>query len=480
MLTKYYTKFIIFLAAICVGFTILADNQLKSQEDYYINLSTPVKFLYYKDVQILPSGTLYVNGLYDNVLGNFLFSVNSKNVYKVAFDEYDQIVNYYRQSRMYTPKYNVKGGIITELYITVENSNVNQLRIYEYEGSVISKQTIYVVSTASDGISILHSKDQEVIYNYNNDYTLITSEIYNNYNQDRNVNRRILKKTYERTTLVRTDIYGTEENLLYYLVYNEKGDYKHYKPSGELVKEYYATEDGEYTIDYYPAILREVNGNNVIDVNKRYGKGVTTKYKKQNDTIIGFTKSLPEKNGFTLHDFVIVRTAETDNIVESIKYIKEGTWEECDTIIQVPYEILPGDISDPKSRARITELDFRWIDKEGNDLSQKIPKTVKDVLFTHQSVLIGAEYVLYANIVEPQGLGNYSTIAEIYNDNNERDWCNLINGYLIYIGKLSENKNLSFNTLVIKSKGYNDYYKEFTIEENEKIINIGQISLKKD
>ncbi|MFW5799340.1 MAG: hypothetical protein ACOCV8_00890 [Spirochaetota bacterium] len=447
------------------AFGLFISTDKLSSQNYYMNNSDITEYEYYKEVKVERNGTIKMEGRYNVVLGEFLYGINSQNVYKVGLDDDGEIVKYYKKSRIYIPRYYVKGGVIRELEVKVPGTNNNQLRIYEYEKGKMIRKDVYIQGVEPDGITRKMVKDQSVYYDYYEG--LLSKEVYRNFNKGRNVSEKYAMYTYNGKTLKKKEIYNSQDILEYYYTYSGNVT-THHKPDGTVVREHIDDNSGYYTIEYYPAILKNMNGRYIIDAEERYDEGVKVGFFRYKGVIARYKRILPHKNGYTLHDYAIAEVESGRHIMlENIHYKRAFTWEEASTIVQKPYLIDPS-----HSKPQVKELPFKWLDDTGYNLMDYIPTGIKRYVEHREQKFIGAEYAIYGEI--EQGAGN-STLVEVYNEEGDKNWCDLYGTYLFFIGKLSDTNGLNYNRIVIRSKGYKDYHKDFEISTNEKrIFDIGR------
>lgn len=449
---------------------VFSTRELSSQ-NYYINNNEIVGYHYYKDVEVANNGALSLKGMYKNTLGEFLYAINSQEVYRVGYDKDGDVVKYYRKSREYSPRYSNKNGIVKEIHVKVPGERNDQIRIFSYEGPHMTQLDIYLVGIDADGISLKHIKDQTVLYHYNNAGQL-TKITYYNYNKGRNVTTTYTIMHYNGKSLEKKEFYNEKDKLVYYFSYKGNKTIQH-KPNNDIVREFVNTPKSEYTIEYYPAIFKMINGKYVNDAEDKYDMGQKIGFDYDNGGIYRFSKILPAKNGYTLHDYIIMKMGEKEIVVENIYYKRAITWKESTTLVQRAYLVIPTD-----GRPQIEELQFKWLDKKGNNLFNLIPITIKNYLRKKEELFIGAEFVLHGIIAEPKG-GGPNTLVEIVNEKGQTAWADIYEGHIFFIGKLSDNNDLNYHKIIIRSKGYKLYQKEFQINKSERVIDLGQFYLQR-
>ncbi len=221
--------------------------------------------------------------------------------------------------------------------------------------------------------------------------------------------------------------------------------------------------------------MKKVGSKFTITATDKYTKGVKIGFKKNKGGIINdFSRIFPQKHGFSIHEYRLEGVSNQKIVIEDVFYVKAISWKEASTKIQNGYIIL-SDVNSP----RFDKLPFKWMDKEGNNLFRRLPENIKGYLYRRSHLFLGAEYAIVGEITEPQG-GGPTTLAEVYNKKGERAWCDLFGSYIFFVAKLSEGKELTYNKLLIKSRGYEDFETTFDINEDEKVVDLGSFVLEKE
>ncbi len=452
-------------------------------QGYYMNVNETITAEYYKDLEITKEGKIEYKNKYENSLGEFLFSIDSGNVYKVDFDKDGELIKYHKRDHIFIPKFSEKGGIVKEIreirsnipqqhLSTIELEN-DRISMFSYKDGKVTLKEVLVRERKEDGVSTQLIKDANINYYYNSNDEL-NKEVYKNYNSKRSVSSIYTKYHYKSDELVKKEVFGGNDDLLYYFVY--KGDKTlHYRPDGEVVKEYINNKDGIFTIEFYPSIMKKIGSKFTITANDKYPKGVKIGFNKDKNGIIsGFSRIFPQKHGFSRHEYHLEGVSNQRLVIEDVFYIKAVSWEEASTKIQNGYIIL-SDVNNP----RFDKLPFKWMDKNDNNLFRKLPENIKGYLYRRSHLFLGAEYAIVGEITEPQG-GGPTTLAEVYNKKGERAWCDLFGSYIFFVAKLSDGKELTYNKLLVKSKGYEDFETTFDMNKDEKVVNLGSFSLEKE
>lgn len=461
-------------------FVFVYNPNRVTPQGYYMNVNETISAEYYKDLEITKNGDIEYSNKYDKSLGEFLFSIDSGNVYKVDFDKDGDLIKYHKRDNTFIPKLSKKGGIVKE--IREIRSNVNQQHIstielendrismFTYKNGKISVKEVLVRQRKEDGVSTQLVKDADVNYYYDEEGNL-TKEVYKNYNPKRSLSSISTKYHYKSGVLVKKEVFGSNEDLLYYFTYEDEKT-KHYRPDGEVVKEYISNKDGEFTLEYYPSMMKKIGSKFTITATDKHNKGVRIGFNKNNEGIItGFSRIFPQKHGFSRHEYRLEGVSNQKVVIEDVFYVKAISWKEASTKIQNGYIIL-SDVNNP----RFDKLPFKWMDKEGNNLFKKLPTNIKGYLYRRSHLFLGAEYAIVGEIIEPEG-GGPTTLVEVYNKEDERAWCDLFGSYVFFVAKLSDGNELSYNKILIKSRGYEDYETTFDINSNEKVLDLGTFAL---
>jgi hypothetical protein len=458
-----------FSMVIIFGFN---QNPLSSQysdydNSYYTNTNNISNYRYYKDVEVDYYGRLIFSGRYDNTLGEFLHAINSQHVYKVGYDSGGELVRYFRGNRIYTPTYySMQNRMVKEISISVQGTDNDKVRVYEYSNGMLKEMQEFFKKVNMDRMEINLIKNQSVTYYYNNMNRIIKEE-YHNFNESRKITSKSVVMNYSGGHLSKKEYFDENGNLEYYYQYGNV--ITQHKPDGELVREIVKDKQGEITTEYYPPIMVNQGQYWEVVASEKYPEGVEIGYLYQNGIIYRFQRLFPKKNGFAKYDYTVMQSTEGQKVVmENVYFTQYKTWRESSTIVQRVYAILYHN-----DKPYTKELSYRWISKDGKNLMAMLPFQLRNRINQKDEDFIGAEYIILAKL---KAAGD-TTLAEVLTEDGQREWCDIIQGYIFFIATLSHGGGLDYNKIRIKSKGYYDMEFEFEVEEGQRLVDLGEIYL---
>ncbi len=473
-LIKRISVIILFFLSITIIFGFspisLISQQNDYYNDYYVNTNEIITTRYYKEVEVDNYGRLIFKGRYDDTLGEFLHAINSQHVYKVGYDSAGDLVRYFRGNRTYTPTFFSKqGAVIKEISIVVQGTNNDKLRIYKYDNGLLVEMEEFFKKINTDRMEINLIKSQAVSYIYNSQNRVVREE-YKNYSDARRLSSKYVVMSYRGSALSKKEYFDENGNLEYYYLYG--GTITQHKPDGELVREISQDRKSEITTEYYPPIMINQGQYWEIVATEKHPDGVQIGYLYENGVIYRFQRLFPKKNGFAKYDYTVLKSNDGQNVVvENIFFTQYKSWKEATTLVQRVYAVLYHN-KDPYAK----ELSYKWLAKDGTDLMNMLPFELRQRINQKDEDFIGAEYVIIAKL---KAAGD-TTLAEILTEDNRREWCDIIYGYVFFVATLSDGGDLNYNKLLIKSKGYQDFEYEFEIDENQRVINLGELYLSKE
>lgn len=458
-----------------LGFIVI-NNSTNLNAQYPNNKSNIESTQYFKDFSVDTYGRIELKGRFNATLGDFLFSIGHSDIYKVGYDSRGDIVKMWNRNREYDIVFfNTAKDTVKEISVMIPGNDNDQLRLYEYKNNKVSKLVVYIKKIDENKLSQQMVTDQVVSYYYDYKTDKLSKITYKNYNKGRDVNQKFIKYSYTGSSLNKEEVYEVDNDgesyLQYYYTYSGRNKIQH-KPDGDVIREYVKDGNGDYTIEYYPPIVKEVNRRNMVTATDKHEKGVKVGYGYYNGVIYSYSKIMPKWNGFSIKEYAVAKVKGSEKIVlENIGYTRAEDWESSTTVVQRVWEVLE---ASPKPRVR--KITSYWLDKQGKNLFNSLPQGLKNLISKKEEQFIGAEYIVYGEIAQPAG-GGPSTIVEIYDKDGEVSWCDTYGGYFFFIGKMSDENGLDYEKILIRSKGYNNYPLDFEIEDGERVIDVGKLYL---